>query len=267
MAGRSIGQIAHLSNEELTAIVEEDERAESKILLETEWKREHGISPKSKSAADDVAEPNSLYVHACMDAIERLDTHDLEEALLRAKVALGRQGLIFRVLDPCWRRSAYLGSAGTLRVAHEHLASAFFRTFLGDFLGGFEPSESSPQVIVTTQAGQVHEFGALLAASTAASAGYQVVYLGPNLPAEEVSTAALQTNARAVALSLVYPPDDPRIDRELMNLKRQLPGEVAIAVGGRASENYRNTLDAIGAVRIQRFSEFREFLDGFRNSP
>ena len=102
--------------------------------------------------------------------------------------------------------------------------------------------------MVTTPAGQVHELGALTAAATAATLGWQPVYLGCNMPAEEIVYAVQANGARALALSITYPSDDPRLPDELRRLRRHLPKETAIVVGGRACSGYREVLREIAAV-------------------
>ncbi|MBM3756002.1 MAG: cobalamin B12-binding domain-containing protein [Acidobacteria bacterium] len=79
--------------------------------------------------------------------------------------------------------------------------------------------------------GQLHELGALLAGAAAANLGWHVTYLGPSLPAAEIVGAARQNHARAVALSLVYPEDDPRLAVELAALRQSLPPEIALLAG------------------------------------
>jgi methylmalonyl-CoA mutase cobalamin-binding subunit len=66
----------------------------------------------------------------------------------------------------------------------------------------------------------MHKPGALIVATIAASDGWRVTYLGPSLPAEEIAGAAHQNRARAVALSLVYPGDDPFLRGELLKFQR-----------------------------------------------
>ena len=44
----------------------------------------------------------------------------------------------------------------------------------------------------------------------------------------------------AVALSLVYPLNDPKIGEELIELRKLLPRTVHILVGGRAASSYRS---------------------------
>lgn len=56
------------------------------------------------------------------------------------------------------------------------------------------------------------------------------------------------TGARAVALSIIYPSDDPRLAEELPELGRLLPDHVTIIVGGQAASGYRAVLEAIGAI-------------------
>ena len=86
-------------------------------------------------------------------------------------------------------------------------------------------------MIAATPAHQHHELGAALAGAVAAAEGWQVVYLGSNLPAEDIAAAAHAKSAAAVALSLVFPPDDPLLLDEIRRLRRLLDRRVALVVG------------------------------------
>jgi hypothetical protein len=97
---------------------------------------------------------------------------------------------------------------------------------LGNAAKPFGATDQAPILVVATPGGQVHELGALLVGTTAANLGWQVTYLGASLPAAEIAGAARQKGARAVALSLVYPEDDPQLASELAPLRESLPGEV-----------------------------------------
>jgi methylmalonyl-CoA mutase cobalamin-binding subunit len=138
------------------------------------------------------------------------------------------------------------------------------RNTLEDLLRGIDAGDTAPGITVATPAGQVHEIGALLAALTAASEGWRVTYLGPNLPAEEIAGAAEQTRARAVALSIVYPSDDARLPSEIEKLNRYLPEAVALLVGGRSAESYRAALDASRAILISDLPSLRMQLERLR---
>ena len=140
--------------------------------------------------------PRSI-LDASLEAVERLDAARLEEILTQAAVELSQPVLIEQVIVPLMYRIGDRWHEGTLRVAHEHLASAVVRTSLGSLSRGFGPSPSDPALVVATPSGQLHELGALVVATTAASNGWHVTYLGPSLPAEDIAAAAHQSRARA----------------------------------------------------------------------
>jgi MerR family transcriptional regulator, light-induced transcriptional regulator len=250
LAGHSIGQIAQLPNERLQALVATDDLVTP-------------ARPKAPSQRSVDSSPQRL-LDASLEAVERLDAARLEEILTQAAVALSQPVLIEQLIVPLMYRIGERWHEGTLRVAHEHLASAVVRTSLGSLSRGFGPSPSDPTLVVATPSGQLHELGALIVATTAASNGWHVTYLGPSLPAEDIAAAAHQSRARAVALSLVYPPDDPFLRGELSRLRRGLPEGVVVLVGGQAYDAYREALEKIGALVLNDLAELRQHLDVLR---
>ena len=196
-------------------------------------------------------------------AVENLDADGLRMALERASVTLSKPALVERIVSPLLERIGDEWREGSLRVANEHLASATLRTFLGNLNGAFPVMADSPRLLVTTPAGQLHELGALIAATAAAAEGWHITYLGPSLPAEEIAAAAQRNESRAIALSIVLP-DDAHIKNELSRLGQLLPDNVALLVGGRAATHYTDTLREIGAVHLQDLQSFRAELDSLR---
>ena len=249
--GRGISQVAGLSSKELQA------------LIEAEPAPPPARAPAS--IAGDLDELTEGYLVRCLAAAQRLDVHDLEIQLDRAAVAFSRTSLIEKLLVPLMQRIGDLWHQGTLRPIHEHMASSVVRSFLGSMHGGYNAEAAAPHVVVTTPARQHHELGALLAAATAAGEGWQVTYLGPELPPEEIAAAALQKDARAVALSITYPPDDPLLVDELRRLRRLLDSRTALIVGGRSSQAYTPVLQEIGAQRVGDLADFRRELQALRS--
>jgi MerR family transcriptional regulator, light-induced transcriptional regulator len=250
LAGHSIGQIAQLPNERLQALVTVDD------MITPALHRTTRPRPVDSSL--------QLMLDASLEAVERLDAARLEEILAQAAVILSPPVLIEQMIVPLMYRIGDRWHEGTLRVAHEHLASAVVRTSLGSLSRGFGPSVSDPTLVVATPTGQLHELGALIVATTAALNGWHVTYLGPSLPAEEIAAAAQQTRARAVALSLVYPPDDPFLRGELIKLRRGLPEGVVVLVGGRAYDAYHDVLQKISALVLNDLADLRKHLDLLR---
>jgi len=234
LGGRRIGQVAGLSTEELEVLVATDEAAAA-------------AAPRGTGSSRVRASRDS-HLAACIGAAKNLDGDGLEAALSGAAVALGTPELTRKVLVPLMQTLGDEWRDGKVRVFEEHLASSMVRSVLGTLRVAQTPEPGAPELIVTTPSGQVHELGALMAASMAASQGWKVTYLGPNLPAEEIVAAAERRGARAVALSVVFPADDARLYDELRRLRRLLPDRISILVGGRASEGLDRVVPEIRLV-------------------
>ena len=234
LGGRRIGQVAGLSTEELETLVATDEAAAA-------------AAPRGPGSSRARASRDS-HLAACLDAVKNLDGDGLEAALSGAAVALGTPELTRKVLVPLMQTLGDDWRDGKVRVFEEHLASSMVRSVLGALRVAQTPEPGAPELIVTTPSGQVHELGALMAASMAASQGWKVTYLGPNLPAEEIVAAVERRGARAVALSVVFPADDARLYDELRRLRRLLPDRVPILAGGRASDGLDRVVPEIRLV-------------------
>lgn len=246
LGGRRIGAIAGFPVGKLRDLVEEDDAAARRVPV--------AISGNGAPASA------RAWVQACLDAIQSFDATELELALKGASLEMGTLELMDHMLIPFLEAVGERWRTGSLRVYQEHLAAQVIRSQL-DALRAHDMRPDGPVLVVTTPAGQRHELGALMAAVTAASRGWQVTYLGPDLPAEEVASAALRCKARAVALSIVHPAGDPLIAQELTKLRSLLPDETALIAGGRAAESYRTDLEKLGALQPGSLRCLREELD------
>lgn len=242
-AGRRISDIAALSNSQLAEMVKEDQRQEAERVDE----------------AREVAAPDVL-LGASLAAVEALDAGELESVLRRASVTLGVAEFIEAVAAPLLDYIGRNWSEGVIHPGHEHLASAVLQRVLGNMIEATLPSEPTANLVVATPVKHEHVFGALFVAATAAAEGWGVSYLGRDLPAGDIAAVARDTKSRAVALSLVYPPADGGVSRELQQLRKELSSEVPLLVGGAAASSYQKTLRAIGAIQLAGMAELRTAL-------
>jgi DNA-binding transcriptional MerR regulator/methylmalonyl-CoA mutase cobalamin-binding subunit len=245
--GETIGQIAGLSDQELAQMV---------AAVPTSAPGE--LAGKTATSTDN-------FLKAALDSVSELNEADLESTLLRAAAALGQPVFIDKLLAPLLEELGQRWNSGEIRVAQEHLASAVIRSVLGDMVLTHRADDRSPLLIATTPAGQQHEFGALIVAVTATACGWRSMYLGPNLPAEEIASSAGEAGADVIALSLVYPEDDPRLNLELSRLRRLTGPHTKILVGGRAIGAYETVLDEIKAIQVHDIGQLRELLTRLRN--
>lgn len=249
-AGHSIGRIAGLPTEELL------------VLIGAEQIIPH-VPAIAKAA---VSEETSLrfYIASCLAAVKQFEARALESTLFAASIAFSQPVFLEKLITPLMREIGDQWRSGILRIAHEHLAAAVIRTLLGGICQGFDVPASMPNLVVATPRGQLHEIGALIAGTTAASEGWSVTYLGTNLPAEEIVGCAVQNSAKAVGLSIIYPTDDPNIANELGKLRRGLQENVAVFIGGSGAVAYDPVINSIGAVRIDDMPTFRRELEALR---
>ncbi|MCC6234657.1 MAG: MerR family transcriptional regulator [Verrucomicrobiales bacterium] len=245
--GHSIGQVAQLPTEHLRRLAAEAAR------------RSDGATPSESGGLT-----NDLWVDECLAAIKTFNARALDATLKRGARDLGALGLLQRVLAPLLQSIGNAWRDGVLTAAHEHFATATIRVFLGNAARPFGSLDQAPVLVVATPAGQVHELGALLVGAMAADLGWQVTYLGASLPAAEIAGAARQCGARAVALSLVYPEDDARLESEFARLREALPPEVTLLVGGRALPAYLESVVSLGAVPIDSLVHLGATLDSLR---
>src|SRR5262249_15318193 len=197
---RSIRHVTHLPVNALRDLVKEDEAA--------------GPVPL-RAVTNQKGTEFGILVESCIAALEHLSPEAFHAELLHASMSLSQPAFLEKFLVQLMERVGECWRDGSMRIMHEHLASSILRTVLGSLGNRFDPDPRAPYLIVTTPPGQLHEMGALIAASTAASEGWHVIYLGPSLPAEEIAAAARQNRATAVALSILYPADDSRLNQEL----------------------------------------------------
>jgi len=245
-AGHNIGSIATLPVEKLRALASEATPA-SRL-------------PPTKQ----IVATATQAIAASIGAIEKLNSTALVEILERAAVGFGQHGLLEKVIAPLAQQVGELWRAGSITAAHEHFASAVIRNYLLQSSKPYAVNGTAPVLVVGTPAGQLHELGAVMVAAAANDLGWRVIYLGTSLPAVEIAGAAIQNKARAVAMSIVFPDDDPNLAQELESLRKHLPPEIKLITGGRAAESYASTLEKLGAIRTRELSELYRILEQMR---
>jgi MerR family transcriptional regulator, light-induced transcriptional regulator len=241
--GRSIGQLVQLTDEQLRELVRGDESASLKP-------RHFAPTPPDAAA----------YVELALEKAIRLDAAGFESLLRRLAALWGTPTFLDSLAAPLFRRIGEEWHDRRLTPAQEHMATAVMRTVLSSLSTDLAPPTAAPTLVVATPAGERHEIGALLVASAASSEGWRVIYLGPDLPASEIAGAALDTHASAVALSVVLPPNEEEVVREVLFLRGALPEHVALLAGGGACAALGPRLSEAGARVITSLPALREWL-------
>jgi MerR family transcriptional regulator, light-induced transcriptional regulator len=241
--GHGIGQLSRLSSDELERMIREEEPAGEPMAT-------------AVALGDRAAE----FCAAAVGAAQRLDAGALQAVLERATVSLGVPEFLERVAAPAIREIGHGWQNGTMTVGQEHLATVVFRRVLGWIIDTVEAGESEARLLVATPPGKMHELGALLAGAAAASEGWEVVYLGADLPASEVLSAAEQADVQAVALSIVLPAGDADLTQTIRQIREGLPPAVQLFLGGAAVDEDPERFRKLGARIIESLEAFRATL-------
>lgn len=172
-AGHRIGQAARLDLGELK-------------------RRAAGAEARSTSHLDEI-----------LVALGHLDDATTQRLLSLQLSTLGPARFAREVVAPLVREIGERWADGETGVASEHLASGILRSLLGSALQPTASSLLGPRIVFATPTGERHELGLLMAALTALGAGASPLYLGVELPVEDLLGAVEEASAAALALSLV----------------------------------------------------------------
>lgn len=248
-AGRAISQVARWSDQRLGDLLREDRAARAR--------RSRHAPPADTDTSIDAA---GDLLDRALASVRQLDGQGLRRVLDVASLSLSPADFTERLLVPLMRLIGNDWLAGRLGIAHEHLASAIVRNVLSGMVLSRNVPGSAPGIVVATPERQLHELGALVVAATAATVGWRVTYLGSDVPAHEIADAAMATGARAVALSITHPSDDPGLADRLRTLGDGLPPGTALIVGGLSAAAYAASLAQLGSLLLGDMTSLRAIL-------
>jgi MerR family transcriptional regulator, light-induced transcriptional regulator len=213
--GHSIGRVARLDRDSLRGLAD---------------------GPPEPAVASSGAPPRAiaLDLDRLMAAIETFDAITLDATLSRAAALLDPAELMDAVLIPLLVRVGDDWHAGRGTIAHEHFLSTAVRSVLGSVLRTQRRDASAGRLLFATPSGEPHEFGTLGAALLAAGGGAGVLYLGADLPADEIVSSAAAASVDAVVLG-VTSIGRAEVATALRGVARRLPPDVELWIGGPAA--------------------------------
>jgi methanogenic corrinoid protein MtbC1 len=164
--------------------------------------------------------------------VERFDREGLMDFLRVNWVRLGPLQFLQQCAAGMMEQVGTAWQSRRLEIRHEHFASACLAGFLREAREPFDRRARGPRVVAAMLPGDAHEGGLLMASVVLAMRGCRVVYLGPDMPVEQVAIAAREGDAQAVALSIsaTFPPR--RAAKAVADLRGALPRRVLLWIGG-----------------------------------
>lgn len=226
-AGRSISQVAALPSSALALLASEDLAARDVSNRPTAGRVE-----------------TETIVAVALELTRAIDAQALNDHLHRAASLLGAPAFLGWVAAPLMRQIGEEWHAERLSISQEHLASSLLHSIITEIMRGVSHPENAPRILVATPAGDRHAIGAAMVGASAAVEGWNVTYLGADLPVAEIASAAIAARVQIIALSIVYVDNSERVLADLRLLRRRLPVEISLIVGG-------GGLAALGAELLQ----------------
>ena len=240
--GRNISQVAGLATDALQRLVSEDEAQRPELV------------PDSDGQA------LTERVEVAMQHTRAFDGSALDRELRRTIARYGIPLFLEDVVPALMQRVGDEWQAGRMSVAHEHLASAAVIAIILEAMRSVPESPGAPRLLVATPASERHAVGAALASAAAALDGWTIIYLGVDVPATDIVAAAVSSNARAVALSIVHTDVPDFVLRELHAVRAALAANVLVIVGGAAAARLADRLIEPGLIVCDSIAEMRGVL-------
>ena len=157
----------------------------------------------------------------------------LDEGLARG-VAV--QELQARVIQAAQREIGRLWQVNRISIAQEHMATAISHVVMSRL---FDEARSDPRlgkkIVVACVEGEHHEFPARIVADFLDLGGFEVRYLGANVPTDDLMRLLRDEDADLLALSVTMSFNVPSLRQAITRVRIEHP-RLPILVGGHALE-------------------------------
>lgn len=161
---------------------------------------------------------------------------------------MGVAGLYQRVIAPAMWRIGELWEQGAISVADEHLATALTHQAMASVYGPSLGHKVKPgRILMAAVEGEQHALGLRMAADVVELAGYETIYLGADVPTDDLLQAVAARAPDLVGLSATMPSSIEALDRAVAEIQRS-NSDLIVFFGGQGVRP-RETND--GAVLVR----------------
>ena len=174
-----------------------------------------------------------------IEAISEYDLVKMESTFIRAE-QLPLSVLIEEVVVPVSSKVGENWASGSFNVAQEHFATGFIKEKLFSIFRSVQQEPSKPEntFILSCIEHERHEIGLLSLGIKLRQSGYNVIYMGADLPASDLGAIVASKNVSYIGLSIVNPVSEEVLGRYLENLRTMIPSKTRVFLGGLAALNF-----------------------------
>ena len=162
--------------------------------------------PLSEQTPDDDPDPRmSRFAAEAVEALVGYDALAASRVIEEALALLPLEEVCLHVLQPALYEIGRRWERGEVEVSAEHFASAFVIRRLGALFNLSQPEAGRGPVVAACLEGELHEIGLLLTCLFLSRRGVKILYLGPNLPLDDLIETVRRLRPPLVLLSATTP--------------------------------------------------------------
>lgn len=175
--------------------------------------------------------PDSPLIDQMIGVFEQLNAREAGRLLTGLMAEHGRVEFAKNIILPLLFEIGRRWRGGELSISVEHFATEMIRSTLLPVITSFDASVGAPRVIFATPSGEPHDLGTLVAGIVTVKTGVQVIFLGADVPADDLVQSATNTGASAIVLGIVTLSKEAA-EQRLRDVRDRLPAEISIWIGG-----------------------------------
>ncbi len=139
--------------------------------------------------------------------------------------------IFFQIFTPCLHQIGEAWFRGEIRIATEHYASNFIRGILLNLLQAFPVYTAAPSLLIGCAPEEFHEIAPLMLSVLLRREGYQVEFLGADLPIDDLAAYAQDVSPEMVILSAGFKRTAQPLFK-MQPLLNELPSKPVFGFGG-----------------------------------
>jgi MerR family transcriptional regulator, light-induced transcriptional regulator len=190
----------------------------------------NGAAPIAREAP---VPPASL-IQPLYSALIDLDDERADEVMEQAFAMYTMPTVYVDIIAPTLVEVGEAWHRGDIFISTEHFATTYLRGRLLGLLQAYPQRPDMPTLFIGCAPHERHEVGALIFAVMLRQQGYNVIYLGQDIPIEDVIQAALAERPAMLCLSASSPATAAALRNVQQQLDRATPPVPLFGYGGRA---------------------------------
>lgn len=196
-----------------------------------------------------IPEPRAMqrFIDELIDALVAFDTPRAERSLTEAFTLYPLEDVLIGVIQPAMVEIGERWHRSEINVAMEHFATQFIRRKLSAMVNMYEGDASRAKIVIACAPDEQHDLGALFSALFLMRKGWNVIYLGAQMPIPDLLETIGVLRPEMVCLSASLPETALQIVEVARAIQRRYP-QVQVGYGGRIFNSLPELRESIPAT-------------------